>query len=68
MDKESHELVLQFYREYIKRHENESARRVREYVDYLKRWFNPEVERCDGASYDCRIKYQEPMSYNVYFN
>lgn len=43
-------------------------RRCREYGKYLRRYFDPAVERVDGMPYQRRIESSEPMSYNVYFN
>lgn len=62
-----YEYKLQWYRDYITRNSSSTARRVREYCDYLKRWFSD--GRCDGApDVKTRILWKRlPMSYNQYF-
>ncbi len=59
---------IQWFKEYIKSHENDKARRVQEYVGYLRRWFGE--GQCDGLpNFKARhTLHQLPMSYNIYFN
>ncbi len=64
---DEYEKKLQWYRKYIEDNKDSKARRVREYCNYLKRWFSD--ERCDGApNYATRYLWRcTPMSYNTYF-
>lgn len=59
---------IQWYRDYAKNHANDKARRTREYVSYLNRWFGSGF--CDGLSdVNIRLKLHKlPMAYNIYFN
>lgn len=68
MGKENYEAKLQWYRNYIKDHEQSNSRRTQGYVDYLKRWFSNDV-KCDGMFFT--QKYQNkvlPMPYLIYFS
>lgn len=59
---------IQWYRDYIKIHENDTTRRNQEYVDYLRRWFGEGC--CDGLP-NFKVRHtlhQLPMPMNVYFN
>lgn len=61
----SYEAELQWYRDYLERESNSPYRRVREYVNYLRRWFSE--ENCDGAPFSLKYRLKRlPMSYNVY--
>ena len=60
------EKELQWYRNYIEREKNSSARLVREYVGYLERWFYAKDECVDGADYETRMKYRMPQTVNGY--
>ena len=64
---DEYERKLDWYRKYIKDHENDTTRREREYCSYLKRWFSD--GRCDGApNFEMRHLWKRtPMSYNQYF-
>lgn len=68
MTADEYEEKLDWFRDYIKRNENNACRRIEEYVSYLRRWFSD--SRCDGFnSFSTRyMLHQIPMSYNVYFN
>lgn len=59
---------LQWYKDYIDHNYNSSSRRVREYCDYLHRWFSE--ERCDGVEnyFERTRRRLLPMAYNIYFN
>ena len=63
-----YEEKLDWFRNYIKENENDTARRAQEYVSYLKRWLGDGP--CDGLpNYKLRKGFHHlPMSYNVYFN
>lgn len=64
---DNYEKSLNWYRNYINMNKDSSARRVREYVSYLQRWFSNDI-KCDGMYFN--QKYERkllPMSYLVYF-
>lgn len=59
-------MQLEFYRNYIKNHKNDSSRRVQDYISYLERWFGDGL--CDGVeSYEQRFRLHKlPMTANSY--
>lgn len=66
MRPEEYEERLNFYRNYIARYSNDAARRTKEYISYLARWFGDDT--CDGLP-DFQTRYrlhQLPMSPNVF--
>lgn len=68
MTPQEYEDKIQWFRDFIKRNENDTSRRGQEYVSYLRRWFSD--KRCDGVL-DFKTRYAWrtlPMSMNVYFN
>lgn len=64
MTREKRDRYLQLMEEYLA----SPYRRCHEYGVYLRRYFDPAVERVDGMPYQRRIESSEPMSYSVYFN
>ena len=61
------EKEIAWYRTYIEREKDSKSRRVREYISYLERWFDPNSV-CDGATYENRMAWKRtPMSYTQYF-
>lgn len=62
----TYEEQLNWYRDYIRRNEGDTSRRVQGYVNYLKRWFSNKYE-VDGAKYDVKIRWKQlPMPYNIW--
>ena len=61
-----YESELEWFRKYMNDNYNSTSRRIREYCDYLNRWFSE--DRCDGApNYETRHRWKYvPMSYNQY--
>lgn len=61
-----YELELEWFRKYMNDKRNSKSHRIREYCDYLNRWFSE--DRCDGApNYETRHHLRRiPMSYNQY--
>lgn len=61
-----YEEQIQWYKNYMERHKNDTARRVQDYISYLKSWFGD--IRCDGwPNFETRYTmHQLPMSFNVY--
>lgn len=69
MSPEEYEEWVQWYRDYIKKYENnEPSRRIEEYILYLKCWFGDGP--CDGLpNFKARYTLHTlPMSFNIYFN
>lgn len=63
-----YEQKLEWYRSYAIRNQDDKARRIREYCDYLNRWFSDEL--CDGCrNYEARRSlHMLPMPFNIYFH
>lgn len=64
----NYEDSLNWYRNYIITHRNDTARRVREYVSYLERWFSNDI-KCDGMYFNQKYALKQlPMPYMIYFS
>lgn len=57
---------LMWYLNNIERYKASKARMDREYGGYLERYFDENVDSCDGQDYEHRMR-SLPMPYNIYF-
>lgn len=62
-----YEKELQWFRNYIIKHEHDTSRRVSDYVSYLKRWFSDDYET-DGVTFSQKYEWRIlPMPFNIYW-
>ncbi|MCM1323925.1 MAG: hypothetical protein NC218_07175 [Acetobacter sp.] len=67
MSPATYDARIEWFRNFIKEHENDKPRRYQEYVSYLRQWFSD--GQCDGLpNFKARhTLHQLPMSMNIYF-
>lgn len=66
MTPQEYEDQIQWYKDYIKKHEGDTSRRMEDYISYLKTWFSD--NSCDGfPNFQQRYTLHKlPMPMNIY--